>query len=145
MRMELSDHSRCLAFDLLEQYDRHISAELLLKSTGKQYLNSRKPFSALHCISYFGIAEVAIDFIRTKGGDTNLRDSVGLTPLIWAARCGHEEVVKLLLQQEDIQPDMPDMRHSRTALSWVAGSGHEGVVRQFLAPLSANPRSIGRR
>ena len=59
VRMELSDRSRCLALDLLEKYGNHISAELLCGSTGEWYFHPLKPFSALHCISYFGIAEVA--------------------------------------------------------------------------------------
>jgi len=169
MRMELSDHSRHLALELLDQYDNHISAELLWgsvkklfftgfigysdytpgelrrRSTIPEYLNSRTPFFALHCVSYFGIAKLAIDLIRTKKWDVNQRDSAGLTSLIWAARYGCEQVVELLLQQKDTQSDMPDMRYGRTALSWAAGSGHEGVVRLLLGRRFALPGSIGRR
>ena len=145
MRMKLSDHSRTLALDLLDQYDNHISAELLWKSTRERYLNPAKPFSALHCVSYFGIDKVAIDWIKTKRWDVNRRDSLGLTPLMWAARCGREEVVKFLLQQKHTQPDIPDTEYGRTALSWAAESGHEGVVRLFLGPLFLNPGSVGRR
>ena len=141
--MEPSDRSRYLALDLLGKYDNHISAGVLWKSTIKLYLNIRKQFSALHCVSYFSIAEVAIDLIRTKECNVNERDSVGLTPLIWAAPYGHEGIVKLLLQQKHTQPDMPDTRHGRTALSWAAGSGHQGVVRLFFGPLFVNPGSIG--
>ena len=133
MRMDLSENSRYLALALLNQYDNHISAELLWESVQKQFFTSRiKPFPALHCVSYFGIAEVAIDLIKTKWWDVNQRDSMGLTPLIWAAKYGHEEVVKSLLEQKGIQPDRSDDLHERTALSWAAGSGHEGVVRLFL-------------
>ena len=49
MRMELSDRARCLAFDLLNRYDNHISAELLWGSAVHWSFRSRKPFSALHC------------------------------------------------------------------------------------------------
>ena len=145
MRMELSERSRHLALDLLDKYDNHISAELLWKSTVEPCFNSLKPFSALHCISYFGIPEVAIRLIRMKRWDVNQRDSGGLTPLMWAARHGHEEVVKLLLQQKHTQPDIPDTKYGRTALSWAAGSGHEGVVGLFLGRLFVNPGRIGRR
>jgi len=144
MRMEPSDRSRCLVPHLLDQYENHISAELLWRSTIKWSFRSYKPFSALHCISYFGIAEVAIDLIRTKRCDVNKKDSAGLTPLMWAARHGCEEVVKLLLQQKPIQPDMPDTESGRTALSWAAESGHEGVVKLFLGRLCAHPGSTGR-
>jgi len=149
MRMESSDRSRCLALDLLNQYDMHISAKLLWRLIMKQLFTGRfigmKPFSALHCISYFGIAEVAIDLIRTKKWDLNHRDSAGLTPLMWAASNGHEGVVKVLLQQKHTQPDIPDALRGRTALSWAAGGGYEGVVRLFLGPRFINPGSIGRQ
>ena len=92
MRMELSDRSRCLALDLLDRYENHISAELLWGSVSTQYsvhITRRnlwnKPVSALHCISHFGIAEVGIDFIKRGRRDVNQRDPAGLTPLMWAA------------------------------------------------------------
>ena len=144
MRREPSDRSRNLALDLF-QYDNHISTELLWKSVREPYHDSRKKFSALHCVSYFGIPEVAIDLIRTKRWDLNERDNRGLTPLMWAARYGREEVVKLLLQQKHTQPDMRDTGSGRTALSWASKSGHEGVVKLFLSRLFVRPGSIGRR
>ena len=143
MRKGLSDRSKCLALDFLDGYENHISAKLLCRSTVEGHLFG-KPFSGLHYVSYFGIAEVAIDMIRTKRWDLNQRDSMGLTPLMWAARQGREDVVKLLLEQKHTQPDMVDTKCGRTALSWATGSGHEGVVRLFLGPLFVNPRSIGR-
>jgi len=145
MRMELSERSRHLALSFLDQYDNHISARILWKSIIEWYFNSLNLFSALHCVSYFGIAELAIDLIKTKRWDVNQRDSGGLTPLIWAARYGWEQVVELLLEQKDTQPDMSDLRYGRTALSWAAGSGHAGVVRLFLCRRFVNPGSIGRR
>ena len=142
IRMELSDRSRYLALDLLNQYDNHISAQLLWRSTVERPFKSRKPFSALHCISYLGIAELAVDLIRGKRWDVNQRDSAGITPLMWAARYGHEGVMKLLLQQRHAQPDILNTGYGRTALSWAAESGHEGVVRLFLCPSFVNPGSI---
>jgi len=144
MRMELSDRSRYLALDLLDKYDNHISARLLWKSIFARHHNPSEPFSALHCVSYFGIAGVAIDLIRIKGCDVNKRDSAGLTPLIWAAKYGREEVVKLLLQQKHTLPDIQDTRHGRTALSWAAGNGNEGVVGLFLGLPFVNRGGIGR-
>ena len=144
MRMDLSDCARYLALSLLDQYDNHISAEVLWESAAGRHFCSRKPFSALHCISYFGIAEIAIDLIRTKRWDVNQRDSMGLTPLMWAASCGGEETVKLLLRKH-AEPDMPDTEYGRTALSWAAGGGHELVVLLFLGRRFANPRGTGPR
>ena len=149
MRMELSDRAKTFALQLLDQFDGHIAAKTLWKSINEglsRYMYpGDKPFSALHCISYFGIAEVANTLINTNRWDVNQRDGAGTTPLIWAARYGHEEVVRSLLRKKQIQPDIPDSNYGRTALSWAAGNGHEGVVRLFLAPRFVNSESIGPR
>ena len=76
--------------------------------------------------------------------NVNEPDGVGVTPLIWAARFGHEEVVRLLLREKYIQPDQQDLNSGRTALSWAAGHGNEGVVRLFLGSQFVNPGSLGR-
>ena len=149
MRKEPSDRANTFAFQLLDQFGGHISAKLLWRSLNRGFPFGRyrddEPFSALHCTSYFGIAEVTDTLIKLNRWDVNQSDAVGMTPLIWAARCGHEEVVGLLLRKKDIRPDWPDTNSGRTALSWAAENGHEGVVRLFLRPRFANPRSIGPR
>ena len=146
MRVEFSDRAKTVALELLCQFDSHISAKSLWKSINSEYpfyyRCGDKPFSALHCVSYFGIPEVASTLIKMNRWDVNLRDSLGMTPLIWAAMYGHEEVVGLLLQKKHIQPDLRDQVCGRTALSWAAGNGHEGVVRLFLEPRFVNPGSI---
>ena len=148
MRMEISDCATALALQLLCQFDSHISAKFLWKSINDglpfDYYSEDKPFSALHCISYFGIPEVANTLIRMNRWDINEIDSAGMTPLIWAARYGHEEVVRLLVRKRHLQPDQQDANYGRTALSWAAGNGHEGVVRLFLGPQFVNPWSVGR-
>jgi len=118
MRVELSDRSRSLARDFFDQNDSHISTTLLATSTGQWVFEYDKSFSALHCISYLGIAEVAIDLIKAKRWDMNESDGAGLTPLMWAARYGHEEVVKLLLEQKHTQPDMPIWTNCNLMGSW---------------------------
>jgi len=151
MRMEHSDRAKTLALQLLGEWDGHISVKSLWKSavTGlPDYYDiprrHDKPFPALHCVSYFGIAEVADTLIQTNRWDVNQRGDGGMTPLIWAASCGHEKVVELLFQQEDIQPDMRDENQGRTALLWAARNGHEAVVKLFLEPQFVNPGRIGR-
>ncbi|GCB21065.1 ankyrin repeat domain-containing protein 50 [Aspergillus awamori] len=69
--------------------------------------------------------------LGTKKMEMNSRDSEqGLTPLSWAARNGHEAVVKLLLETKtDI--NIKDSR-GRTPLSWAARDGHEAVVKLLL-------------
>ena len=47
----------------------------------------------------------------------------GRTPLIYAAMNGHEGIMKLLLGQEHVDPDIPDKQYGQTALSWAARMG----------------------
>jgi len=149
MRMEFSDRAKTFALQLLDEFDSHISAKFLWKSiNGRLTVHSYpddKPFSALHCISYFGIPEVTNALIKMNRWDVNQRDGLDMTPLILASRYGHEEVARLLLRKKHIQPDQHDADYGRTALSWASGNGHEGIVRLFLARQFVNPRSIGRR
>ena len=60
----------------------------------------------------------------------------GRTPLSWAARRGHEGVVKMLLEQADTFYD-------RTPLSWAAGEGHEGVIKMLFEREDVNPDQAG--
>ena len=149
MKIELSDRAKAFALQLLDQFDSHISAKSLWKSLAEElpfyHHLGDKPFSALHCISYFGIAEIANTLIQRNRWGVNKRDGAGMTPLIWAARYGHEEVVRLLLRKKHIQLDRQDIGGSRTALSWAAGNGHEGVVRLFLGRRFVNPGNVDRR
>ena len=147
MRMELSDRAKVSALQLLDRFDSHAAANVLWNSISPEFTVDptldRKPFSALHCISYFGIAEVTNILIKKNIWDVNETDSAGMTPLIWATRYGHEEVVRLLLQEKHIQPDQQGTNDGRTALSWAAGNGHEGAVKLFFEPQFVNPGSIG--
>jgi len=63
------------------------------------------------------------------------------TPLGWAAESGREGVVKILLERNDINPNMADTKYGRTPLSWAAESGHSGVVRKLLERNDVNPNT----
>ena len=154
MRMEVTNRAKALALQILDQFAGHISAKFLWESIGRDLVRrefpwlctpDRKRFSALHCISYFGVAEVANSLIKMSRWDVNKRDGAGMTPLAWAARQGHEEVVRLLLRKKHIQSYQQDTNPGRTALSWAAAKGHEGAARTLLGPRFVNLRSIGRR
>ncbi|RPB04836.1 ankyrin [Choiromyces venosus 120613-1] len=141
-KIELSDSAKTLALQLFNQYDGHISARLLLQQIWNRNYVEHNPgsvFTGLHCASFFGIAEVVDALIGTEGYDINQRDWVGVTPLIWAAMYGHQDVVELLLEREGIIADIPDRGSGRTALSWAAGNGHEGTMRLLLMREDVNP------
>lgn len=40
--------------------------------------------------------------------NANIKDEYGLTPHSWAVQGGHEGIVKLLLEREDVEADTKD-------------------------------------
>lgn len=143
-KLELSDCAKSLALRLFSRYENHASSKLLLQHALDPYdfndiRSSAAPFTftGLHCASFFGVVEVATALIGTKGCDINQIDCTGITPLMWAAENGHDPLVKLLLAQNNLDPDKVDPKYGRTALSRAAGNGHEGVVRLLLGRASS--------
>ena len=51
---------------------------------------------------------------------------------------GHEGVIKLLLEREDVDPNRPN-KYDRTPLGCAARKGHEGVVKLLLERGDINP------
>jgi ankyrin repeat protein len=71
------------------------------------------------------------------GVESNAMDSqtqYGLTPLSWAARNGHDAVVRELLTKRipKIDPDLRDNPYGRTPLSRAAEGGYEAVVELLI-------------
>ena len=145
MKKELSDHSRSLALQLLQEYDGHISAELVLKdewSRAFSPLHTFSPFSGLHYVSFLGSVEMVVALIDMGWCDPNGEDFLGHTPLTWAARKGHEEVVKILLGREEVNPDKPG-GVGGTPLSYATEHGHEEAVKILLEREQVNPDKPG--
>ena len=139
-KIELSDQAKSLALELLNRYDNHISATLLFNQIKSHHssLVIRHLFTGLHCASYFGVAKVLATLIEMEGCDTNQRDCMGCTPLMWAARGGHEAVVGLLLMRREVDPNEPD-NDGRTPLWPASLNGHGSVVRLLLGRDDVNP------
>jgi len=141
-KRELSDCARLLALELLKGCYNQISTKFLLAQVKHfrvyaRHLTTLSPFGGLHCASFFGIVEVVAGLIEV-GYDINEGDFFGRTPLGWAAHNGHEEVVKLLLEREEVSPDKLDL-DGHTPLSLAAWNGHEGVVKILLGREEVNP------
>ena len=112
-----------LALQLLNQFDRHISARILSPGEG---------FTGLHCAAYFGLEEIAATLVERRGWDMLEAGYQGYTTLAWAARNRHEKIVKLLLAQSEVNPDSL-AKNSVTPLQLASRRGHEGVVKLLLA------------
>jgi len=141
-KRDLSGDGRSLALRLLKHYDSHISGKLLLKqvkysnrrgcasSSGSDpHSNISFPFSGIHCASFFGIKVVFHD-LMAMGRMVNPRDTRGSSPLAWAARNGHEEVVEILIGK-GFPVDEPDYS-GLTPLLYAVCYGHERVVEALL-------------
>ena len=142
MNKDISDHARTFALELLNNFENHISAVLLLKQVVHPddigAIATSPLFTGLHCASFFGIVELVTVLIDAEDYEVDQRDCVGRTPLIWAAREGHESVVKVLLEGENVDANRPGM-YARTPLGCAAFEGHEGVVRLLLERENVDP------
>ena len=146
-RLGMTENVKMLALRLLGIFDEHISAQLLLSNYDQDSRSSAcfpsksrtTGFTGLHGVSSLGIAVLVVAVLEMKEWDVNATDCTGSTALIWAARRGHEEVVKVLLERGDINPDQADTKYGRTPLSRAAENGHEGVVKFLLEQKGVNP------
>ena len=121
-----------LAVRLLGEYENHVSASILWrKNIGSWYDREDSGISGLHCIAYWGITEIAITMLETKRWDVNARDSRGKTPLMWAIRYGNDRMVELLLEHENIRPNIVTHK-GRTAFSFAAKLGKEYAAKLLL-------------
>jgi len=146
-RIGMTENVKILALRLLDRFGEHISAYLLLlrycqdKDLGHHihWVREDTGFTALHAVSFLGIVEVVATILERKEWDVNATDRMGCTALTWAARSGHEEIVKMLLEREGANPDQADTRFGRTPISWAAKGGHEGIVKMLLEREEVNP------
>ena len=137
-KIDLSGRARSLAMQLFREYDGHISAKYLLAEYFLQDLEDfdanygpSLSFSGLHCASFFGIVDLVAALIETKCFDIGEGGFWGYTPLAWAACKGHEEVVKIMLECENVNPDWPN-NFGETPLLHAAWGGYEEVVKILL-------------
>ena len=140
-RRELSECAKLLALKLFDGYNNRISTRILLEAQDPDAdidYENLSLFGGLHCASYFGIVEIVASLMEMEGCDINQEDCAGNTPLVWAARNGHERVVKILLGRDDVNADKPDVG-GQTPLSWAARNGYEGVVKMLTGRDDVNP------
>ena len=76
-----------------------------------------------------------------EGRDLERKDSMGNTPLAWAAKSGHEEVVRELLRRDDIDPTSQG-RTAKHHYAWLLATG-TGVVKILLGWDDVDPDKPG--
>jgi len=138
---------KTLALKLLYGYDNYRSTKvLLLRGMPFWYQpfdseGTPRGFTGLHgpsMPSYFECVEITVALLETNKGGVRAIDFNGNTAIAWAARRGHEGVVRMLLERNDVNPDKAD-KWTRTPLARAAKNGNEGVVRMLLKENDVSP------
>ena len=144
-RNETTQGIKSLALQLLDGFDSHISAHLLLRQRPNSpvWMEVVLPqgFTGLDCVAYLGLDEIAEALLDMRDQDVDKAGFEGCTPLIWASMNGCEGTMRLLLKKAGANPDMKDTIRDQTPLSWAAEYGHEGAVRLLLEREEVNPES----
>ncbi|RPA91655.1 ankyrin [Choiromyces venosus 120613-1] len=127
-----------LVLRLLQQFDAHIACKLLSLNEFTYFnrgtlVKQGRPlgFTALHGAAFFGVQEIMIALLGIKDWDLNATDINGGTVFSWAARRGHDGIVKMLLERNDVDPNRAD-NSGQTPLSMAVENGHEGTVKMLL-------------
>jgi len=122
-----------LILDLLKS-EAKVSASSQAMMASKSYpgYSGRVPkqMIGVHLAAYFGLRE-AMTALLKNGNDLDVKDTTGRTPLLWAAKKGHEAMVRLLLEK-GAELESKDKIYGQTPLSWAAKNGHEVVVKLLL-------------
>ena len=96
-------------------------------------------FTSLHLAAFFGLAQAvrAATAAHETGGDLDVQDSNGRSPLSLAAERGHMETAVLLLEK-GASVATKDAR-GWTALHWACNKGYESMARHLLSQHEADP------
>ena len=144
-RRETTESVKTLALKLLDGYENHIYSKImLLRNMNIQDRpfdreDTPRGFTGLHGAAYLGCVEIVTALLETNKWDVQATDIHGNTALAWAARRGHEGIVRVLLRRTDVYADTAGTKYGRTPLSWAAENGHSGVVRILLERNDVNP------
>lgn len=95
--------------------------------------------TAAHLIAHLGLKRQVSAFLE-RGRPMDGRDFAGMSPLIWAARGGHEAVVDLLVASHGVDAEAAD-NQGRTPLLWAMWFGGEAVVERLLGSGRVSPES----
>jgi len=138
---------KSLALQLLDKFDNHVSAMLLLRphvdELRRTIAEHPKGFTGLHCVAYLGVDEIAEALLDTRDWDVDKTDLVGRTPLIWASVNVCEGIIMLLLEKAGADVNAGDTMYGQTPLSWAAEYGQERAAKLLLGRDEVRPELRG--
>ena len=79
---------------------------------------------------------IAVTILAPLTNNPNAPDDKGYTPIHWAAKNGHTEIVNILAPLTE-NPNTPD-NSGKTPIYWAAYKGHTEIIK-ILAPMTDNP------
>ncbi|KAK6518749.1 hypothetical protein TWF506_005888 [Arthrobotrys conoides] len=131
-------HNQCLLLRAVGKQDETLVRLLIAKGSRPdlEYSKDQDGRSLLSKAAEEGNRAI-VELLIQNGADIEPKDSEGCTPFCWAAKEGHEEVVRFLLAQPGIDLEVKvGARYygdrGRTPLSYAAEAGHVGVVKLLL-------------
>ncbi len=121
-RGEVEEACKEMALKLFQNDAKLSCATLVLFSQDSRYYKYLdefpKYFSGVHMSSLLGLTKI-INYLFEMGFKADSKDGYGQTPLSLAAKIGHEAVVRLLLERDDVEKDSKD-GYGQTPLSFAA-------------------------
>lgn len=87
-------------------------------------------FQMIHAAAFFGVPWLTRYLIDERNSRPNASTSRGMTPLHWAARNGHLEVVKVLLGYPSINLEAEG--YKMTPLTWAVHNKHHDILELLL-------------
>lgn len=147
MALDFLDNERNIlsSYQILDH--QFITREIKRQVRGHELSNSAlhltAGFKAIHLIAYLGLGRLLLAFLR-RGQYVNFNDSRGRTPLSFAAKNGHEAVVRVLLDQASVEADCKDAV-GRTLLSYVSASGHVEIAKLLIKRSDVNINSTDQK
>lgn len=115
--------------------DASVQAQLAVKHYSSHEGYSQevpRRVTALHLAARFGLTELTRILLGEQYKcNPDSCDSNGQSPLLWATRNGHEDVIKLMIEA-NADLEVRDKEEGATPLIWAARKGYKNVVNLLL-------------
>ena len=78
---------------------------------------------------------MVVQRLLENGAELESKNNYNQTPLSLAAKRGHEAIMKLLLNRDDVAADSRD-EYDQISLLWAAEKGHKAIMKLLLGRFS---------